>query len=574
MKSSERRRGMLGVLLIIGLAVGLFSPHDSFAQKLPVFKLAEPKIQKEQPIRILSNLYKGNPPAMNARDKADALVQIAGKKEVELFKESGGIFMRDVELLWNPQVKPQLPSKDQARGIADKFLADNKLLPSSGPHYRVSFDGFSETALAEEVKGKVETRALDVQANYKVDVSVRGADGTTRSFPVVGGGGRFKVAIGDRGSVVGYYGVWRSISEIASTEEVLPREKAIEQFKKTAGEFKLSKTDAFLAYYSAPGYENQSYLAPVWVVKAEANIDGKIIPLRNTIIAATKYGPEQKKIIPPTARAKDAKPNQPSLDQDEKGGQSMFDRIIPPAYAHPAYEAGASWLYTESGLPGCKAVGNGFVNNLRAAGWQINFNWGGYGAFESDWNRNDDFWVDAADFVLYCGHANMNGWVLHKPDDTSLNYTEVGSIPGSPNDLYGQNDAEWIIIAACGPLQDSHFVNGGGNAFDRWRGIFDGLHILLGYGAVTYDNELEGSRVTELCLAGWPIIDAWFRTAWEIQPSTNGYPAPNGPNIYVVAMYAHMGDYATRNDHIWGKGYVAPDPIGSGQRRVLMWQRT
>ncbi len=112
------------------------------------------------------------------------------------------------------------------------------------------------------------------------------------------------------------------------------------------------------------------------------------------------------------------------------------------------------------------------------------------------------------------------------------------------------------------------------NAFDRWRGIFDGLHIFLGYGAVTYDNTTEGARVTELMRQGWTVIDAWFRTAWEIQPSTNNSNAPDGPTIWVTAMYAHMGSNDTRNDHIWGTGTTVADPVGSGQKRKLLWSGT
>jgi hypothetical protein len=131
-----------------------------------------------------------------------------------------------------------------------------------------------------------------------------------------------------------------------------------------------------------------------------------------------------------------------------------------------------------------------------------------------------------------------------------------------------------MIIAACGPHQSSHFVGSVGNAFDRWRGALDGMHVFMGYGAVTYDNTTEGSRVVQLSRAGWTVIDAWFRTAWEIQPSTNGYGAPNGPNILVTAMYAEKPGINTRNDRIWGTGTTVPDAREPGQVRWLLWSGT
>ena len=133
---------------------------------------------------------------------------------------------------------------------------------------------------------------------------------------------------------------------------------------------------------------------------------------------------------------------------------------------------------------------------------------------------------------------------------------------------YGNDPANWFVAAPTAGLLNTT------NAFDRWRGVFDGLHVLLGYGAVTLDNTSEGRRFMELSRAGWNVIDAWFRTAWEIQPSTNGWPAPDGPTIWVTAMYAHNGDHCQRNDHLWGMGSTCPDATGASQQRYLMWSGT
>lgn len=72
------------------------------------------------------------------------------------------------------------------------------------------------------------------------------------------------------------------------------------------------------------------------------------------------------------------------------------------------------------GLPGRQQNAQGFVDGLAAAGWLINFNWGDANAWESDWNANDDTYVDAADFVFYTGHADLNGWMLVTPGTSNL----------------------------------------------------------------------------------------------------------------------------------------------------------
>ena len=91
----------------------------------------------------------------------------------------------------------------------------------------------------------------------------------------------------------------------------------------------------------------------------------------------------------------------------------------------------------------------------------------------------------------------------------------------------------------------------------------------MGYGAVTYDQSIEGRRVAELATAGWPIIDAWFRAAWEAQPTNNGYGPPNGPKIWATAMFPDGWRY----DRIWGAGTTLPDPP-AGRMLWLMWSGT
>jgi hypothetical protein len=235
-----------------------------------------------------------------------------------------------------------------------------------------------------------------------------------------------------------------------------------------------------------------------------------------------------------------------------------------------SFEAGTSWIGTSGGLPGSQNNAQGFVDGLAADGWSVNFNWGDANAWESDWRRNDDDWVDAADFVFYTGHADQNGWVLSQPDDGSLIFSETGSAPGSPGDLWGRQDLEWMVIAACGPLQDELLASGGGDVLSRWDGAFDGLHVLMGYGAVTFDNQDEGRKLVEYARQGQPLIDAWFRTAREIQPSTNGFPAPDGPTVWVGAMYVIAPGADPRNDHLWGHGSVSADPT-SPSTLVCMW---
>jgi len=176
-------------------------------------------------------------------------------------------------------------------------------------------------------------------------------------------------------------------------------------------------------------------------------------------------------------------------------------------------EFGTSWIGLLSGLAGSQANALGFETELLADGWQKGFNWGDEAAWESDWNKYDDSYVDAVDFVFYTGHANGDGWMLSPPNDGFLSLSEVGG----PLDRWGKQDCEWIVIAACGPLQDDLINGPGGGDVFRWR-----------------PSQPAGQGV-------------WVGALWGISPGAN-----------------------PGNDHIWGHGSVSADPK-SPTTWIAMW---
>jgi len=361
------------------------------------------------------------------------------------------------------------------------------------------------------------------------------------------------ITVGDGGRVIAYNNSWQATESVETQSNAVPKATADRQFKNLTSRLKLESSEASLAYSYVRAANNMEYLTPVWLYKATANIEGRKMPLRNIVLPASEYGPNPAAEVFQNPRLNALLP---------RNWETMVKRDL---LTLDPYEAGTSWIGSIGGLGGSQKNAQGFVDGLKNAGWKINFNWGNCNAWESDWHENDDYYVDAADIVFYTGHADGNGWLLVKPGTCAwdaLSYTEVGAAPGMPSDMYGQQDLEWIVIAACGPLEDDIISKGGGNAITRWRPIFDGLHILLGYGAVTYDNEEEGKRFVQYAREGQSLINAWFRTAQEIQPSMNYYGAPFGPRVYAAALWAYKsGTNSPYNDHLWGYGSVAPDPV-------------
>ncbi|MBD0329314.1 MAG: hypothetical protein ICV64_04340 [Thermoleophilia bacterium] len=506
----------------------------------------------------MSTVFGADRPNVDERD--EGVVATLDGLVAEADSRTGGIWATDRDQLWNESLRPSLISPKEAYAVAADLLRRAGVMPqfADDSPFALLELGAGRTVVATSEHGRRDQRELDVQARFTVTVRNPGVDGPDL-LPVVGGGGKFKAIFGDNGRPIGLHGLWRPVADEEFVDALSPDEAAAEFREMTSG-LKAGNVRSFLAYYAAPVGVEQDVLAPVYVFGGTIAVERGNVPMRLVLIPATEYGPTFPK----------GEPQPPRKRQPGRIAAALGAPRRAVARGNP-FEAGTSWIGLSGGLAGSQANAQGFVDGLAADGWLVNFNWGDANAWESDWRRNDDTWVDAADFVFYTGHADMNGWTLASPDDGSLVFNEVGSAPAAASgDLWGRQDLEWAIVAACGPLQDEVLAAGGGDVLARWDGAFDGLHILMGYGAITFDNTEEGKRIVKYARQGTPLIDAWFRTAQEIQPSTNGAEAPDGPDVWVGAMWVAKSGADPRSDRLWGHGAVSADPT-SPTSLACMW---
>jgi hypothetical protein len=537
--------------------------------RLPVFRVTAAKTDVAALHELAGKLMGADSYTMRADD--DRITLRARSTIVEAYLPSGGLWIADEAELFEPERTPTLPDDRKARSLADRLVRELRLLPHTMPPFTVepTTIGGTHVAVLDRRRQARHHHRLDVQVGYGVRLTLPASEGPM-PVPIVGGGGKFVLTLGHEGRAIGFRGVWRPVESEAFDVDVIPQAEADDRFRKMTSGLDVRSMSSFLAYYAAPASETQQFLYPVWVYRATAEMGKHMVPLRMVMLPASTFGPPPAEPAPQPPRKPRVVPGRSTAPAPRRGLASLATA----RFAVNPFEAGTSWIGMSGGLAGSKKNAQGFVDGLADAGWHVNFNWGDSNAWESDWRRNDDTWVDAADFVFYTGHANKDGWVLSNPDDTFLHFAEVGASPATPGDLWGQQDLEWVIVAACGPLQDELLAAGGGDVFDRWRGAFDGLHLLMGYGAVTFDNEEEGKLVVRYARDGQSLVSAWFRAAQEIQPSTNGFGAPDGPTVWVGAMYAQRsGTPGPGNDHLWGYGSVAADPT-SPNVFVAMWTTT
>jgi hypothetical protein len=526
---------------------------------LPVYRVEAQDVSAKQLATLGHRIFGANE-GFDFVDTRDGRLLRSGRQVVEVARASGFIWAADESQLWRPAVRAELLSEESALTHAGEFFKRSNLLPELQAPFAYGKPVVGGTQYALQQGGKRHNRWLDIQVTYPVFIG---------DVPVVGGGSDISVSFGHKGQVIAFNGGWRKVTSRFEVKTI-DTKKIHEQFHALMGHMKIESFEPTLAYYAAPSFTGQEFLYPVYVCRGTAMFGEQRVPLRQIMLPATEFGPAVKFGEPQLARRKSARPVAKIDERAKLKAEPNVRRSFGARTPTRPWEAGTSWIGQSGGLAGSQANAQGFVDEWAAAGWHVDFNWGDANAWESDWRRNDDTWVDNADFVFYTGHANMNGWVLSNPDDGFLNFTEVGNAPATPGDLWGQSDLEWATIAACGPLQDDLLAAGGGDVLARWDGAFDGMHILMGYGAITYDNTDEGRKLAQYAKGGSTVINSWFRAAREIQPATNGAAAPDGPTIWVGAMWVGKDGVDPVNDHAWDFGSVSADPT-SPTWLAAMW---
>jgi hypothetical protein len=88
----------------------------------------------------------------------------------------GAVWAADRAELWNPEAKPQLPGEQKARQIAEEFVRENALLPTTERDDRFVVEPLhvagSYVATLDEKTGERQERQLDQRVSYGVRLVV------------------------------------------------------------------------------------------------------------------------------------------------------------------------------------------------------------------------------------------------------------------------------------------------------------------------------------------------------------------------------------------------------------------
>ena len=431
----------------------------------------------------------------------------------------GAIWFEDASRLWNPDRPPIEPAQAvtvTALGffgglkptiqtkVADRWDVITRSDVCPGTHvstYDLDTNDRTDKVTDWFFAHRVSLRVLDPRTS-------NGVEPTMVDAPLIGKSGRINITRDDE-TVIGASLVWRPLTGLWLDQELdamLPPWPS--DFIGPAVD--CSSTLAYREFSIGPDHDGEVVLAPFWVTEFSVRQAG---------------APPSRLVSVTPAIRQFAQATTIQQQPQRRENQSMSSHASKPML-------GTVWISVEN-TP-ASAAARDLETAFTVNGWHAAFSWGDVNAWSDDWRADDDQWIDAVDLVFYSGHADEGSWVLH--DDDRLRYYDTRPPRDSRSDFWGKR-LKWLIIDACGPLQDS-FVSSQqvtDTLFGRWKGAFDGLQALLGAATVVNPDERVGKRFAELALKS-SAVKAWLTANREYRGSGKPVVCENGKSATVVGV--------------------------------------
>ncbi|MBV8252342.1 MAG: hypothetical protein JO154_07015 [Chitinophaga sp.] len=236
---------------------------------------------------------------------------------------NGNISFSKLTQAYLGDLKPQLPSGQDAAHIGEKFLKQNGLFPKNPGELRLVHTGGLR---AQTAKGPIIDKLVTLTYAREID-----------SMQVIGAGSKIVVNIGDKGEVVGLIRRWRELNKgnrkAIKPEEMISQEEATAMAKrqiaqefgeKTAYDFKEIRK----SYYD----NNGNILQPVYVfetvIKMRSQDNNQVPPTSYLcVIPMLKQSPEPLNLTQTDPRAKELIKNidRPGIDSSDRKNLTNID---------------------------------------------------------------------------------------------------------------------------------------------------------------------------------------------------------------------------------------------------------
>lgn len=259
---------------IILASFNLLSPLPAVPARMLVYKTVDPQISSED-IAPLMNVFSLEGDII---DRERQFVVREGERVLEVFKEPGTGYVRfsnDAKLGSEEEAK-NLPSEEEAVGMAEEFLRASGLLPGNSFFAGSGYYEFREYGSDGEVItwGK---SGLAVGFGFLIE-----------EMEVKGPGAKASVVFGEEGDIIGASKIWREIEPDEEREIIIP-EEAFAAFKQRWPQeaepeelewadiiTEVTITEVYVAYYAEPGCLPQHHMEPVYVFRGNYHTSGVI----------------------------------------------------------------------------------------------------------------------------------------------------------------------------------------------------------------------------------------------------------------------------------------------------------
>ncbi|SFE97778.1 hypothetical protein SAMN05518672_113120 [Chitinophaga sp. CF118] len=194
---------------------------------------------------------------------------------------------------------PQLPGKEDAIKISEKFIRDKGLFPKNAEQLKLVHEGGLR---AQSVKGPIVDKLITLTYGRIID-----------SLQVIGAGSKIAVNIGDKGEVLGLIYRWRELNQTSGKrqlkpEELISREEAEGLLKRQiAQEFgaaaKYDTKSVNKSYYD----NNGTILQPVYAFETVITLEDKQLqPIHYLgVVEMLKNSPEPLHLLNVDPKARD-----------------------------------------------------------------------------------------------------------------------------------------------------------------------------------------------------------------------------------------------------------------------------
>jgi hypothetical protein len=442
--------------------------------------------------------------------------------------------------------KTRMLVREKLPALARTALLDERFIPRDLTELRPA-DTIPVMGGAMTRSGAAPGRVIEPRQVMTLAPAVRYAAG----LPVYGRGSHALVTLANDGTIVGAVRRWKAATSSETLEARISAEEVrasiLRQLTPMVSKGSHAVVDVIeLAYYDGDGallqpvYHFEATVTPPTGQAAPFRVRGYVPigqarePIPDLAVAPAGEKPAMPKMALQSNMPAAMSPDEDARLRTEIGGAGTPDDITLGEYANQ------NWRNDPSYVSQAYALLDGLTSDniapINRTQWYVAYPWQVVGP-------NSRYYLNAVN-VAYTGQHGVN-WLTNTTNSICCDIWNVQNIGAGGNPGYGAGTggvlATWLIMA-CNVVPSyydrQNEIGGsgaGGQAFDAWWPVFQGLHNVIGFRTFTGPNDDQLWTFGHDAALGGDINATWFQVLGSVQgvPATYASPQLNGhPQVH------------------------------------------